>query len=329
MTRPLAVGLVLATVLALADGLGEAGSELAEPTFQTGEFTVKRGANPGPLSPAAGRSDQRVPAPSRPAKSSPPLALQAPPEPSSVFDGTNLKKVPAERLEGVARRLYDDKQYLQAIQLLHYAIQGGADGGYDLACDYALAKSRDADFYWLQKSALDEGVDAVWAAEDRDLKIFGKGARWSRIAPYLAAYNAYWAGTGHHTSTLVVPTGYKPGKPVGVLVGMNGKGADPEGFVSNGAYQELYTRADAEFAKKAGSRVELKLYEGIKEHAFPADARHFLAEAGSFAARRARSERVPSLNLLSNSNSSGDFTVSCGAKSLMSEYGRQPRLFYC
>ena len=33
----------------------------------------------------------------------------------------------------------------------------------------------------------------------------------------------------------------------------------------------LYTRADAEFAEKAGSRVELKLYEGAKEHGFPAD----------------------------------------------------------
>ena len=33
----------------------------------------------------------------------------------------------------------------------------------------------------------------------------------------------------------------------------------------------LYTRADAEFAQKAGSRVELKLYDGAKEHSFPAD----------------------------------------------------------
>ena len=49
-----------------------------------------------------------------------------------------------------------------------------------------------------------------------------------------------------------------------------------QGFVATCGAQELpgnvlYTRADAEFAKKAGGRVELKLYEGVKEHTFPAD----------------------------------------------------------
>jgi predicted esterase len=32
-----------------------------------------------------------------------------------------------------------------------------------------------------------------------------------------------------------------------------------------------FTREDAEFARKAGSRVELKLYEGMDRHAFPPD----------------------------------------------------------
>jgi hypothetical protein len=37
----------------------------------------------------------------------------------------------------------------------------------------------------------------------------------------------------------VVPTGYKPDTPIGVLVGMHGRGADPEGFVSKDGYQKL------------------------------------------------------------------------------------------
>jgi predicted esterase len=367
-------------------------------------FSTAALTSPGdspPLDPEgqSGASLERQPAGSKPASSrkssaqkpAPPLALKPPPVPSPTFEGTDLKKVAAPQLAAVARQLYDNKEYGHAIQLLHYAIEGGADGGYDLACDYALAGQTDAAFYWLQKSALEEGVDANWAEQDSDLGSLRTDARWAKIAPYLATCNAYWAGTGLHSTTLVVPTGYKPGTPIPVLIGMHGLGADPEGFVSKNGYQKLaddlkiavvgvsgtvprgkrsfvwaenpvqdgaqirralaelkgkltpapgnlvafgfsqgaqmafevafahpaefkgaivlspgttkrvtlreltftpankkqafvctcgaqespgnvlYTRADAEFAQKAGSRVELKLYEGVREHGFPAD----------------------------------------------------------
>jgi hypothetical protein len=32
-----------------------------------------------------------------------------------------------------------------------------------------------------------------------------------------------------------------------------------------------YTKGDAEFARRAGARVDLKLYEGVTAHAFPPD----------------------------------------------------------
>jgi hypothetical protein len=115
----------------------------------------------GPIS-STSAQDQ----PSQAAKPSPPLALRPPPEPPSKFEGADLKTVPADPLAAVARQLYDDKKYLQAIQLLHHAIKRGADGGYDLACEYALAGKKEEALYWLQKTALEEGVDADWAAED-------------------------------------------------------------------------------------------------------------------------------------------------------------------
>lgn len=60
---------------------------------------------------------------------------------------------------------------------------------YDLACDYALAGKLDAAVYWLQRSALDEGVDAKWAEQDGDLERIRKVPRWAKIALYLAACN--------------------------------------------------------------------------------------------------------------------------------------------
>ena len=97
------------------------------------------------------RAAPKVPHQSGPAKPNSPLTLKPPPAPSPMLEGTDLRKVPAQRLAGVARRLYDGKQYPQAIQALHHAIAAGADGGYDLACDYALTENVDAAFYWLQK----------------------------------------------------------------------------------------------------------------------------------------------------------------------------------
>lgn len=135
----------------------------------------------------------------------PPLALEPPPEPAPMRGATDLRRIPARQLAGVARRLYDEKKYAQAIPLLHYAVKGGAGGGYDLACDYALVGRVDAAFYWLQKAALDDGVDADWAGQDPDLEILREDARWPRMVRYLAACNAHWAASGHRLTTLVVP----------------------------------------------------------------------------------------------------------------------------
>ena len=385
----IAGSIVLASFLVCAAAPASAGGVADDHPPYALAFAAPQDAKPRTPLPASRRSQS--PAPSGPAKPTSPLTLKPPPAPSPMLEGTDLRKVPAQRLAGVARRLYDEKKYPQAIQVLHHAIAAGADGGYDLACDYALAENVDAAFYWLQKSALDEGIDAIWAGEDSDLEILRKDRRWAQVAPFLAACNAYWAKSGNTSVTLVVPSGYQPGKPIGVLVGMHGRGADPEGFVNKEAYQDLadelkmaivgvsgtvprgrrsyvwsenpvedaahirralaglkdkltvtpgqnvlfgfsqgaqmafevafanpaeyagaivmspgttkrvtlrelspgpankkqafvctcgaqeqpgnvlYTRADAEFATKAGSRVELKLYDGVAEHRFPAD----------------------------------------------------------
>jgi predicted esterase len=250
MARAIAAfGFIAAAVLTLVgEGCGPqagSGSQAA-----TGAVAQAVPADPATGAPqAAGR-----PGAGPVAKPSPPLNLSAPPEPSPTFNGKDLTKFSARQLAGAARQLYDDKKYPQAIQLLHHAIKAGADGGYDLACDYALNGQGDAAFYWLQKTALEEGVDASWAGQDSDLDILRKDARWSRIAPYLSACNAYWAGTGHHSTTLVVPTGYKPGTPIGVLVGMHGLGADPEGFVSPDGYQDLADELNVAVVGVSGTR---------------------------------------------------------------------------
>jgi hypothetical protein len=79
----------------------------------------------------------------------------------------------------------------------------------------------------------------------------------ARVAPYRAAYNSYWAGTCQE-------------------------------FPAN----ILRSSTDAEFAKKAGSRAQLKLHTGVQEYGFPADFNErFRTGSGSSAAGLARNER--------------------------------------
>ena len=111
---------------------------------------------------------------------SPPLDLPEPPAPSPMSRGKDLREAPPDLLESAASQLYHQKRYPEAIQILYYAVQAGAHGQYNLACDYALDGKTDAAFYWLQKAALDEGVDAEWAEQDSDLDILRKDGRWSK-----------------------------------------------------------------------------------------------------------------------------------------------------
>lgn len=182
-----------------------------------------------------------------------PLSLVPPPAPSSLFEGTDLTELPAAQLAGLGRQFYDQKQYAKAIQFLHFAIERGSRGAYDLACDYALDQNVDAGFYWLQKAAMTDGVEADWAQNDPDLAILRNDSRWSKIASFLSAYNTYWAASDHHTSVLVVPDNYAPGTPIGVLVGMHGRGADPDGFVSKEAHQDLANQLNMAIVGISGS----------------------------------------------------------------------------
>ncbi len=175
----------------------------------------------------------------QPAKPAIPVPLKPPPAPSSQFGKYDLTKIPAADLASASNEFYRKNQYPEAVQFAHYALKAGAHQGYNLACYHARAGNKDAALYWLQETALDEGVDATWAENDPDLAILRKDTQWSQVSDYLKACNAYWAASGHHKTTLVVPKGYNPRTPIGVLIGMHGRGGGPEGFVTAAGYQKV------------------------------------------------------------------------------------------
>jgi predicted esterase len=155
----------------------------------------------------------------------PPFALAAPPAPAS----SGAPKQTPGLLRYRAHEAAAKGDYVLAARLQRGAVDGGLRGKYDLACYLGRAGDIDASLYWLQ-SAIDEGVDPKWAEKDPDLALVRADPRWSQIRVFLREAERYWAASGLERTTVVVPRGYTPGKPIPVVVGLHGMGSIPEDF---------------------------------------------------------------------------------------------------
>lgn len=169
------------------------------------------------------------------------LDLKKPADPPATFNGKSLKMFEADDLSRAARQFGEDKEYDTAVTLQSWAVKKSDSGRYDLACFCALAGRKEDAFYWLQEAALLDGADPDWANQDTDLTILRADNRWDRIDGFLRACGDAWKKSNLIKTELIVPKGYRPGTPIGVIVGMHGRGATPTGFV-DGDYQEFADR---------------------------------------------------------------------------------------
>jgi predicted esterase len=167
-----------------------------------------------------------------------PLGLEAPAAPACVVGGVDLRTLPATRLADASDELYMRGEYDAAISHLHYALIGGVGSAYNLACYYALVGQSEAAFYWLERGALEEGVDAHWADQDGDLALLRRDPRWTRVRGQLAQASAYWAAQPGR-AMVVVPSGYMVGTPIGVLLGLHPQDSCGAEFVSPETYQRI------------------------------------------------------------------------------------------
>lgn len=191
-----------------------------------------------------------------PPEPAPPLALTAPAAPSSRLGENDLKTIDGDALRASAYQAFQEGQLEVAIQLQHWGVvarEGGGEGHYNLACFYALAKDLEASFYWLQRAAKEEGVDAEWAGEDPDLEPLRADARWSRLAEHFLAWKAWWAKSGRAETLLVLPSGYAKGKAIAAVVGLHGLGSGPADFGDADDYQPLADALGVAFVGVSGT----------------------------------------------------------------------------
>lgn len=185
-------------------------------------------------------------------KPSPPLQLAEPTMPTAMVSGADLTKLEGRTLLGHAARAAAQGNYKDAVAFQYWAAQKTGNDRYNLACYYARTNAVDAAFYWLQQTALEEGLDAEHAGVDEDLEALRRDGRWSRVRQFLNDCGRYWQQSGIQKTALVLPEGYKKDKPVPVVIWLHGLGSRPDDFVDDDL-QNLADEMNAAFLGVSGT----------------------------------------------------------------------------
>lgn len=164
-----------------------------------------------------------------------PLQLAVPAAPAEKLDGKELRTLAAGELIGRANQAMNKEDYPRAAAYQYWYVQKTQTGQYNLACFLAQIGQTDPAFYWLQRAASEEGVDAQHAQRDEDLASLRKDPRWARVQQYLSDYNRYFETAPVGRTALLVPKGYKKETPIAAVVWLHGLGSNPENFVAAGA----------------------------------------------------------------------------------------------
>lgn len=161
----------------------------------------------------------------------PPLSLPEPPAPATGLLDPKLRDAPAEALYALGNAAGAEGRFQEAATLLHLAVvKGVRQAAYNLACFEARNGRTDVAFYWLQRYAQEQGIDADWAAEDSDLEALRNDRRWPDLARYLRRVQRYWGQQPSRTHVIAVPKAYVAGRPIPACVALHGLGASPEDF---------------------------------------------------------------------------------------------------
>jgi predicted esterase len=165
----------------------------------------------------------------------PPLQLAVPSAQPMQLDGKDLKALPARELLGCANQAMAREDYPRAAAYQYWYVQKAKEGQYNLACFLARVGQTDPAFYWLQRAALEEGVDTRHAERDEDLVSLHRDPRWPQVRQYLADCNRYFASAPLARTALLVPKDYQKGTAIPAVLWLHGLGSRPEDFVNPGS----------------------------------------------------------------------------------------------
>lgn len=162
----------------------------------------------------------------------PPLKLAEPPELPGKLNNTDFQTMDPEDLFALGREAADKQQYKIAAIAHYWFVRKTNREFYDLACYLSRTGQVDPAFYWLQKAAIEEGVDSRHAQRDEDLKSLRADSRWRQVLNYIEECTRYFETADLAYTALILPTGYKKTDPIPAVVWMHGFGSRPSDFVN-------------------------------------------------------------------------------------------------
>ncbi|WDE97922.1 hypothetical protein PQO03_19025 [Lentisphaera profundi] len=147
------------------------------------------------------------------------------------FNEHHLRKLSPSSLRHTASQHAQSGKLQSALQFQYWACNiDETQGLYDLACYYALNKDIDSSVYFLQKAALNEGVDYSWALKDKDLIPVMNSKYWEKLRPWLKKCFSSWHESKYFRSPIIKPS---TGESEVLLIGLHGYGSVPEDFASD------------------------------------------------------------------------------------------------
>jgi predicted esterase len=173
-----------------------------------------------------------------------PFEIPAPVEPESRLAGVNLRTATIDELlelELPADAQSNENRYAVLYWLYRRAPEMSGITAMDLAFLVAQQQHSNEVFYWLQQSALHEGLDLDDLTSAK-LTATKQDPRWQRFQSYLTGINAAWQHSGYRRQAVIVPAAYKVGTPISAFICLHGYGSRPEDFTGNA---RLHSLADA------------------------------------------------------------------------------------
>ncbi|MCE9572893.1 MAG: hypothetical protein K8W52_07030 [Deltaproteobacteria bacterium] len=98
------------------------------------------------------------------------------------------------------------------------------DQAYARASLAAQAGHVDEALYWLQRGAIDDGVDVTDVSDDPDFKAVVADARWPELQAFCLRVRRYYAHHPVEIEAVAVPRGYRAGTPIPLLIALHGLG---------------------------------------------------------------------------------------------------------
>lgn len=183
-----------------------------------------------------------------------PSALPSPPVSTATLPPVVTPRAPLVRTpyaEAEAALAHGDVD--GAAAHAEHSISLGGRGALVLAHVWARRGAAERALEWLERAALDEGVDPRVIDVDADFALLRNDGRWPAVRSFLDAASSYGVGHPHPRTAIRLPPNARKGVPLDLVLGLPPDGGDPDDYVDERAFRRQADALGIAFAAVSGT----------------------------------------------------------------------------